>query len=205
MRIASILTRLDKMRYENEFYHSMNGSSLPDSELDLCALLEALLFVAPGSVTALQLATALELPVAAVERGLDELETIYAAQERQRGLRLQRYRGRVQLTSAPQAATVIERLLGLDTTGGRLSRAALEALAIIMYKQPVTRPQIDAIRGVNSDGVLKSLLSKGLIQEVGRAETPGRPILYSVTSEFLQYFGLNSLAELPPLNLEMEE
>jgi len=183
----------------------MNGSSLPDSELDLCALLEALLFVAPGSVTALQLATALELPVAAVERGLDELETIYAAQERQRGLRLQRYRGRVQLTSAPQAATVIERLLGLDTTGGRLSRAALEALAIIMYKQPVTRPQIDAIRGVNSDGVLKSFLSKGLIQEVGRAETPGRPILYSVTSEFLQYFGLNSLAELPPLNLEMEE
>ena len=87
----------------------------------------------------------------------------------------------------------------------RLSRAGLEALAIIAYQQPVTRPQIDAIRGVNSDGVLKSLLSKGLIQEVGRAEAPGRPILYSTTPEFLQYFGLNSLEELPPLVLEETE
>jgi len=75
----------------------------------------------------------------------------------------------------------------------------LEALAIIAYKQPVTRPQIDSIRGVNSDGVLKNLLNKGLIQEIGRAEAPGRPILYSSTSEFLQYFGLNSIDELPPL------
>jgi segregation and condensation protein B len=92
----------------------------------------------------------------------------------------------------------VERFLGLDATS-HLSRAALEALAIIAYQEPATRPQIDAIRGVNSDGVLKSLLSKGLIQEVGRAEAPGRPILYSITQEFLQHFGLNSLAELPPL------
>jgi segregation and condensation protein B len=89
-------------------------------------------------------------------------------------------------------------MLGLDASS-RLSRAALEALAIILYKQPVTRPAIDAIRGVNSDGVLKSLLHKGLVQEVGRAEGPGRPILYGTTGECLQYFGLSSLAELPPL------
>jgi segregation and condensation protein B len=102
------------------------------------------------------------------------------------------------LTTAPQAAHAIERFLGLDTSS-HLSRAALEALAIIVYRQPITRPQIDSIRGVNSDGVLKNLLHKGLIQEVGRAEAPGRPILYSTTSEFLQYFGINSLEEIPPL------
>ncbi len=83
-----------------------------------------------------------------------------------------------------------------------MSRAALETLTIIAYKQPVTRPGIDAIRGVSSDGVLKSLLYKGLIQEVGRAEGPGRPILYGTTVEFLQYFGLASLEELPVLKLE---
>jgi segregation and condensation protein B len=85
----------------------------------------------------------------------------------------------------------------------KLSRAALETLAIIAYQQPVIRPEIDAVRGVSSDGVLKSLLSKGLIQEVGRAERPGRPIIYTTTSDFLQYFGLNSLDELPPLSIEL--
>jgi segregation and condensation protein B len=104
----------------------------------------------------------------------------------------------VQLTTAPEAAQLVERFLGLDATS-HLSRAALETLAMIAYQQPVTRPAIDAVRGVNSDGVLKSLLNKGLIQEAGRAERPGRPILYNTTPDFLQHFGLNSLEELPPL------
>jgi segregation and condensation protein B len=95
---------------------------------------------------------------------------------------------------------LVERFLGLEITS-QLSRAALEALAIVAYQQPVTRPQVDAIRGVNSDGVLKSLLSKGLVQEMGRAEGPGRPILYGTTTDFLGYFGLNTIEELPPLNL----
>ena len=82
-----------------------------------------------------------------------------------------------------------------------LSRAALEALAIVAYQQPVTRPQIEAVRGVNSDSVIKNLLTKGLIEESGRAEGPGRPVLYSTTPEFMQHFGLTSLAELPPLSL----
>jgi segregation and condensation protein B len=95
----------------------------------------------------------------------------------------------------------VERFLGLEATS-RLSRAALETLAIIAYQQPVTRPSVDAVRGVNSDGVMKSLLSKGLIQEIGRTEGPGRPILYGTTPDFLQHFGLNTLGELPPLNLQ---
>jgi segregation and condensation protein B len=177
----------------------MSDISLPENELSLSAKLEALLFVAPGTLTAAQLAAALDVPSAQVERELEVLTQAYEAEGR--GIRVQRLRGRVQLTTAPSAAEEIERLLGLES-GGRLSRAAIEALAIIAYKQPVTRPQIDAIRGVNSDAVLKSLLVKGLIQEFGRAETPGRPILYGVTSEFLQYFGLSSLTELPPLNLD---
>jgi segregation and condensation protein B len=172
------------------------------SAIDLFAGLEALLFVAPGAVTPAQLAAALDLPASDVERGLDELDALYQQAIPARGLRLQRYRGRVQLTTTPAAAPAVERFLGLEASS-RLSRAALETLAIILYRQPVTRPQIDAVRGVNSDGVLKSLLLKGLVQEVGRAEAPGRPILYSATPECLQYFGLSSLSELPPLNLEL--
>lgn len=179
----------------------MNQVEFPDNPLSLGALLEALLFVAPGALTPAQLASALDISIAEIERGLAELESEYNAPGLDRGLRIQRHRGRVQLTTAPQAAQAVERLLGLEMNS-RLSRAAFEALAIIMYRQPATRPQVDAVRGVNSDGVMKSLLQKGLIQEVGRAEAPGRPILYSVTPEFLQYFGLNSLDELPPLNLE---
>jgi segregation and condensation protein B len=163
------------------------------------ALLESLLFVASGPVTAARLATALEMTPAAVEALLRELEADY----RQRGLRLQWSDHAVQLTTAPAASAVIERFLGLDVTS-RLSAAALETLAIVGYLQPVTRPQIDQIRGVNSDGALRTLLSKGLIEEVGRLDGPGRPILYGTTPEFLQHFGLSSVAELPALEDEEE-
>lgn len=170
----------------------------PENELSLSAKLEALLFASPSSATPSQLAIALEITTQEVEAGLKELELRYTQENFKFGLRLQRLHGRIQLTTAPESAPLIERLLGLEATS-RLSRAALEALAIIAYTEPVTRPQIDAIRGVNSDGVLKSLLNKGLIQEIGRAEAPGRPILYSITQDFLGHFGLNSLDDLPPL------
>ena len=163
-------------------------------DIDLINLLEALLFVAPEAVAPAQLAAALDIPVKDVEDGLQGLESQYT----QRGLRLQWHQGRVQITTAPETALLVERFLGLEATS-RLSRAALETLAIIAYQQPVTRPAIDAIRGVNSDGVLKSLLSKDLIQEAGRAERPGRPILYNTTPAFLSHFGLGSLTDLPPL------
>ena len=177
----------------------METTSLHDSEPGLPGLLEALLFVASGPIALVQLATASGRPLQDVETALYDLESHYIKSQNLHGLRLQRHHGRVQLTTSPAAAHTIERFLGLEATS-RLSRAALETLAIIAYKEPVTRPQIDGIRGVNSDGVLKSLLSKGLIQEIGRADSPGRPILYSVTPDFLQHFGLNSLAELPPLS-----
>jgi len=164
--------------------------------LDIPAALEALLFVSADPVPTLQLAIALDLSVSAVEQGLkqldDELQT--------RGLRLQRHSGRVQLTTAPEMAELVDRFLGLEATS-RLSRAALETLAIVAYQQPITRPYIEGVRGVSSDGVMKSLLGKGLIQEVGRTEGPGRPILYGTAPDFLQHFGLNSLTELPSLAL----
>ncbi len=165
------------------------------ASLSLDSRLEALLFTAPGPVTTAHLAAALQVSTREIEDGLQDLEAYYE----QRGLRLQRHRGRVQLTTAPEVAPLVEEFLGLEESS-RLSRAALEALAIVAYEQPVTRPQMDAIRGVNSDSVLRNLLSKGLLQEVGRAESPGRPILYSTTPEFLQHFGLSRLEELPALS-----
>lgn len=168
---------------------SENSAGLP-----LSAQIEALLFVAVEPVSPGQLATVLETTSTQVNNALDELDASY----RTRGLRLQQHNGRVQLTTAPETSEAIERFLGLEATS-HLSRAALETLALVAYQQPVTRPQVDAVRGVNSDGVMRTLLSKGLIQEGGRAQGPGRPILYSTTPEFLQHFGLNSLTELPPL------
>lgn len=163
-------------------------------------LLESLLFVASGPVSPSRLATALDMSSSTIQELLRELEAEYGA----RGLRLQwSGGGLVQLTTAPEASAAVERFLGLESTT-RLSQAALEVLAIIAYLQPATRPQIDQLRGVNSDGALRSLLSKGLIEEVGRLEKPGRPILYGTTTEFLQSFGLGALTEMPPLEDEEE-
>ena len=171
-----------------------------ETDLPLAVKLEALLFVAAEPVATAQLAAALDVAPSVVERGLNELDASLSS----RGLRLQRQAGRVQLTTAPQLAELIEHFLGLEATS-HLSRAALETLAIIAYQQPVTRPQIDSIRGVNSDSMMKSLLHKNLILESGRADGPGRPILYSTTPEFLQHFGLNSILEMPPLARSEEE
>lgn len=169
----------------------------PAVELSLEALVEGLLFVAEGATPIARLAEALEVKPHEVEAALERLTVLYA----ERGLSLQRIKDKVQLTSAPAAAAQVQRFLGLSSTSP-LSKAALETLAIIAYQQPITRPQIEAVRGVNSDSVIKNLLTKGLVEENGRTEGPGRPTLYSTTPEFLQHFGLNSLAELPPLNLD---
>ncbi len=166
-------------------------------ELSLTARIEALLFVAPEAVAHGQLARVLGVTNRQVEKCLEEIGELY----QDRGIRLQRHDGRVRLTSAAAAAEDIELFLELEATT-QLTRASLETLAIIAYQQPVTRPYVDSIRGVNSDSVMKNLLSKGVIQEVGRAEGPGRPILYSTTPEFLSHFGLVSIEELPPLNIE---
>ena len=141
-----------------------------NEELSLTALVESMLFVASGPVSVGRLAKALGTTNNAMNGLLRSLEEDYQT----RGLRLQWTGNNVQITTAPEASSVIERFLGLEVTS-RLSQAALEVLAIIAYMQPITRPQVDQIRGVNSDGALRTLLSKGLIEEVGRMETPGRP------------------------------
>lgn len=160
--------------------------------MELKALIESLLFVADRPVTAEHLATALDLSVEEVEAALQALREEY----QERGIRIQQKGDRLQLVSAPEAGPHIERFLGLEISG-RLSTAALEALSIVAYRQPVTRAQVEAIRGVHSDSVLRSLVRRGLIEEIGRARSVGRPILYGTTFEFLQQFGLQSMQDLP--------
>jgi segregation and condensation protein B len=176
---------------------SMRASQddLISSDASLEARIEALLFVSSGPVSIGQLANALQVPSRHVIQAMECLDSSLE----KRGIRLQAFDSQYQLTSAPELSDDVERLLTLEETS-TLSRAALEVLAIIAYQQPVTRPQVDSIRGVNSDSVLRTLLRHGLIEEAGRSMSPGRPILYSITSEFLQYFGLTALEELPPLD-----
>lgn len=183
----------------NQEQHTTDTSTTDDDQ-QAKAWLESVLFVASGPVSPNRLAAALDVTAYRVNQLLEAL----AADYRARGLRLQWTGEGVQLTTAPESNVVVERFLGLELTT-RLSQAALEVLAIVAYMQPVTRPQIDQVRGVNSDGALRTLLSKGLVEELGRLETPGRPILYGTTLDFLQYFGLSTLDELPPLAADEEE
>jgi segregation and condensation protein B len=164
------------------------------------SLIESLLFVAGEPVTTEDLARVLDVPPPEVEIALARLGSVY----RKRGLRLQRRDNQVQMVSAPECSNVIERFFGLQLSS-KLSPAALETLAIIAYQQPITRPQTEAIRGVNCDGVIRTLLARGLVEEVGRLEQAGRPILYGTTFGFLQYFGLSDLSELSHSNGRKED
>jgi segregation and condensation protein B len=176
--------------------------AVPADGNNLPAVVESLLFVADGPVTLDQLCRALDMEATMVKKALEDL----SARCQTRGVRLQWQGQRVQLTTAPEAAPYIERLLGLELTS-TLSAAALETMAIIAYRQPVTRAQIEAVRGVNCDSVLRTLVHRGLVESQGRLEQAGRPILYGTTFEFLQYFGFGDLSELPPLqdSAEMAE
>lgn len=166
------------------------------SSLPLDAALESLLFVAEEPVEPRQLARVFGLDDAAVAAGLQELSEHYRAAGR--GLRLQERNGRYQLVTVPAAAALIETFLNLDVSS-KLSGPALETLAVVAYRQPVTRAQIEAVRGVDCSGVLRSLLQRGIIEEVGRLDAPGRPVIYGVTDLFMRHFGLTGLNELPPL------
>ncbi|HNY83725.1 MAG TPA: SMC-Scp complex subunit ScpB [Anaerolineaceae bacterium] len=176
----------------------MEQLPLNSSEPTNLKTLEALLFSAPGLSSTDQLAQAMGLSKRDVEKLIAALTEHY---QREHGLRLQKVGNQYQLVTAAEYAKPIETFLGLEITT-RLTQAALEALAIIAYKQPATRPEIDAIRGVNSDSVVKSLLAKGLIEEAGRSDAPGRPILYTVTTDFMLHFGLDSMDQLPEIDLE---
>lgn len=174
-------------------------SDLPysESKLSLESLVESLLFVADQPVPVNRLAAVLNTGTRQVENAINSLQQSLQG----RGLRLQRSKSHVQMTTAPEAAATMETFLGLETFQ-RLTAAALETLAIVAYQQPITRPDLDAIRGVNSDSVIKGLVSKGLLEEAGRSDGVGRPILYGTTPEFLQHFGLTSLQDLPSLSIE---
>jgi segregation and condensation protein B len=165
--------------------------------MSLEARIEALLFVSAVPVRTSQIAETLDVTPHLVDRALESMQSSY----QKRGLRLQRHSDGVRLTTAPETALDVERFLELENTV-HLSRAALEVLSIVAYQEPVTRPYIDSIRGVNSDSVLRTLLRYGLIEESGRSDSPGRPFLYRTTEEFLLQFGLTSLEELPPLGLD---
>lgn len=166
------------------------------------ALLEAYLFVAAEPIRPAEIAPLLNADPADVEKELEDLAWEY---ETRSGLRIIRIAGGFQMTTRPELALEIARLLAAPAGKQRLSKPALEAVAIIAYRQPATQAEIEAIRGVNSDGVLKTLEERRLIKEVGRKPVPGRPILYGTTPEFLHYFGLNSLADLPPLQDEIQD
>jgi len=163
------------------------------------AQLEALLFVAERPLSRREIATLAGVDRAAVDALLGDLEVAL----RERGLRLVGVGDEVQLVTAPDAGSLIARYTGAE--GSKLSVAALETLAIVAYRQPVTRGVIERIRGVDSDYVLRTLLHRRLVVEQGRADTPGRPILYGTGFDFLERFGLTSLDDLPPLDTDAAE
>ncbi len=164
----------------------------------MIAALECLLFVSGEPVSLTELARALQSDEIAVEGALRDLQITLT--ERNSGLQLIRIAGGWQLSTRPEHAETVAQLLSRGAN--KLSRAAMETLAIVAYRQPITAPEIEAVRGVSSSGVLKTLLERRLVQEVGRKETLGRPILYATTPDFLHYFGIADLSQLPILEAD---
>jgi len=161
---------------------------------NLKCILESLLFVAEKPVSVKELAGVTGNMVAEVQTALGELEQEYSGH----GMRLVRKGEYFALVSAPENAKEVSALLNEELRHD-LSQAALETLAIITYKQPLTRMEIEEIRGVNTDSIVRNLMIRGLITEVGRKEAIGKPILYGTTMEFIQYFGLDTEASLPKI------
>lgn len=164
----------------------------------VAAAIESILFVSGRPLEYVELRRLLDIDDEALNGGLETLAEQLDRQER--GIRLQRLGTQVQLVTAPENARYIAALLGLPMTA-KLTNAALETLSVIGYRQPITRAQIEAVRGVNSDRALLSLIQHGLVAEIGRAQTVGRPALFATTPEFLQQFGLTSLDQLPQPDL----
>lgn len=171
-------------------------------ETEVAAAIESLLFVSGRPLTYAELRRLLDVNDTRLASSLQLLAD--ALESQGRGIRLQRLGEQVQLVTAPENARYIAALLGLPMTA-RLTSAAMETLAVIAYRQPVTRAQIESVRGVNSDRALMSLIQHGLVAEVGRAPTVGRPALFATTGEFLQQFGLTSLEQLPQVELQEQE
>lgn len=161
------------------------------------AQLEGLLFVAEKPLSRREIGLLAGVDRATVDERLGDLEVSLAG----RGIRLILAGDRVELATAPEAGALVAKYVGADAV--RLSPSALETLAIVAYRQPVTKAAIERIRGVDSDYTVRALLHRRLIAEQGRSEAPGRPILYGTGFEFLERFGLTSLDDLPPLDLDV--
>ena len=159
--------------------------------------LEALRFVAERPLSRREIAAVAGVDRATVDDRLGDLEVSLA----DRGVRLVLSGDRVELVTAPDAGALIARYVGADAV--RLSPASLETLAIVAYRQPVTKAAVERIRGVDSDYTIRTLLHRRLVVELGRSEAPGRPFLYGTSFEFLERFGLTSLDELPPLDVDL--
>ena len=157
-------------------------------------ILECLLFVAAEPVTPRQVSDVLSVEESQAAALLEDFRHSYVNGG---GLQVVRVAGGYQLRTRPEFAPVVSAFL--RPPAQKISRQALETVAIIAYEQPITQPEIDALRGVKSDGVIKTLLERELIREAGRKDAPGRPILYRTTDEFLRHFGLADLTELPKL------
>ena len=167
-----------------------------EQEGNLKGRIEAILFVAGEAVTVKELARALQAEEKAVKAELNAIRDEYDYD--QRGFLLKRFGDKVQLATRPLYAGDVIRMLQ-PVQQQSLSQAAMETLAVVAYKQPVTRAEVEQIRGVKCDYSLQSLISKGLIREAGRKDTIGRPILFCTTDEFLSHFGLEGLEGLPPM------
>jgi len=158
-------------------------------------IVEALIFASDSPVTENRVKNIVEeLGISQIQKIVEELNAEY--EERQNAFQITQIGGGYQFVTRAQFSKYIKKYYK-GRSRSRLSRAGLEALAIIAFKQPISRPEIDAIRGVNSDGVVRTLLERNLIYISGRSENIGRPLLYSTSSEFLQYFGINDVSELP--------
>jgi segregation and condensation protein B len=163
----------------------------------IAAAIESVLFVSGRPLERAELRKLLNVDDNELADGLQALAESLESQGR--GIRMQRLGEQVQLVTAPENARYVAALLGLPMTA-RLTAPSMETLAVISYRQPITRAQIEAVRGVNSDRALASLIQHGLVAEIGRAQTIGRPALFATTPEFLQQFGLTSLEQLPHTN-----
>lgn len=182
----------------------LNGERISLDYNKIKAIIEGLLFaVGEEGIELRQIAEIIELDRESTFDIINDLINDYKRMER--GFQLVQYDDSFQLTTRPEHAEYFERLVYLPSRA-TLSQASLETLGIICYKQPITKAEIDDLRGVQSDSALRTLISKGLIKEGGRKNTIGRPILYVTTKEFLEYFGLENLEQLPPLidGLELE-
>lgn len=171
---------------------------MDESGKKLRYIIEAILFVAGEPVKTADLAHALDLTASELEPILDALRDEYDLDER--GLRLNRFGESVQLATRAEYAPFIERLLQ-PVQKQSLSQAAMETLSIVAYRQPVTKGEIEAVRGVKCDYSVQSLINKGLIEEAGRRESLGKPMLYRTTEKFLAHFGIENLNQLPPVEI----